>query len=174
MLCSGMFSSQSAHLPSLSCDFSFRAVRSSLASSTLSSSCTGGSSDPCFSPLPHALNLTRLSSLTTNPFRIRTYEKPVSNPFRIRTYKTQDLKPSRMNTYKKKPIGASLFDPDLQPATVHRSPAYQHSLTPSDFGEEPLFSPLLTTHCSLLTSLQKQCPSSTVKQPSGYVCPGGA
>jgi len=62
---------------------------------------TGGGITPA-NVFPHLSVLaTGHSSLSTFPFRIRTYEKHTPYPLRIRTSKTQDLKPFRMNTYEK-------------------------------------------------------------------------
>jgi hypothetical protein len=60
--------------------------------SSVSSFCSGGSSDPGLSPT---------NAFFSKPFRIRTSEKCPPNSFRIRTHKTQDLKPFRICTYKK-------------------------------------------------------------------------
>ncbi len=109
MLPCPMFSSQSSQSPSPSPGFSPSVGLSVSAFSSFSSLCSGGSSDPRLSPMPYASDLTRHSSLATNSFRIRTYEKCASNPFRIRTSKTQDLKLFRMNTYKKTGEGVSVL-----------------------------------------------------------------
>jgi hypothetical protein len=124
MLPCPMFSSQSRQSPSSSPGFPPSVGLSVSASSSFSSLCNSGSSDPRLSPIrrppcqhdnpsskssPALPLVTSHQSQVTISFRIRTCEKSPSNPFRIRTSKTQYLKPFRMNTSKKTGEGVSLL-----------------------------------------------------------------
>ena len=64
-----------------------------------------------------------MTSLPTNSFTIRIYEKLASNPCRIRASKTQHLKSFRIRTYKKTGRGVSknkTFHPVCQPSSLFR------------------------------------------------------
>jgi hypothetical protein len=95
-----------------------------------------------FASVPSS-SILSYSPLEVNPFRMRTSTRNTYNPFRIRTFKTQDLNSFRMCSYEKTGRGEG---PLTSPNSPRSSANFASLRYPFSF-----FTPLLTTHYSLLT-----------------------